>query len=100
MRMLLGLIPLDKGTILFNDKDIKEWKEELFENVGCFIDSPTYYPNLTAYENLAYVQKMINEPLDEIDRVLKLQEYIKQRIKSERFFFRNETKARYFLCYS
>ncbi len=43
---------------------------------------------------------MINEPLDEIDRVLKLQEYIKQRIKSERFFFRNETKARYFLCYS
>ncbi len=24
MRMLLGLIPLDKGTILFNDKDIKK----------------------------------------------------------------------------
>ncbi|MEB9166265.1 ATP-binding cassette domain-containing protein, partial [Bacillus cereus] len=28
MRMLLGLIPLDKGTILFNNKDIKDWKEE------------------------------------------------------------------------
>ncbi|EEK70160.1 ABC transporter [Bacillus mycoides] len=86
MRMLLGLIPSDEGTILFDNKDIKEWKEELFENVGCFIDSPTYYPNLTAYENLAYVQKMINKPLDEIDRVLKTTGIYKAKDKKVKDF--------------
>ena len=86
MRMLLGLIPLDKGTILFNNKDIKEWKEKLFENVGCFIDSPTYYPNLTAYENLAYVQNMINKPLEEIDRVLKTTGIYKAKDKKVKDF--------------
>ena len=37
MRMLLGLIPLDKGTILFNDKDIKEWKENYLKMWGVLL---------------------------------------------------------------
>lgn len=70
MRILVGLIEADEGEILFKGKNIKKWSKSLFNHVGCFIDSPSYYPNLTAYENLAYIQKITDKPLAEVDRVL------------------------------
>ncbi|WP_107894924.1 ABC transporter ATP-binding protein [Lysinibacillus mangiferihumi] len=70
MRILVGLIEADEGEILFKGKNIKKWRKSLFNHVGCFIDSPSYYPNLTAYENLAYIQKITDKPLAEVDRVL------------------------------
>lgn len=72
MRMLIGLLKPDEGEILFKGKRVSDWKESLFEHVGCFIDSPNYYPNLSAYENLAYVQKLIGQPMSEVERVLKV----------------------------
>lgn len=72
MRILIGLIEADKGEIFFKGKSIKEWNKSLFKHVGCFIDTPSYYPNLTAYENLAYIQKITNKPLSEVNRVLKI----------------------------
>jgi len=72
MRVLIGLIVADKGEIFFKGKNIKDWNKSLFNHVGCFIDSPSYYPNLTAYENLAYIQKITNKPLSEVNRVLKI----------------------------
>lgn len=72
MRMLIGLISPDEGEVIIKDKNINSWKESLFSQVGCFIDSPNYYPNLSAFENLAYIQKVINKPLSEVDRVLKI----------------------------
>ena len=72
MRILIGLITADEGEILFKGKNIKKWGKSLFNEVGCFIDSPSYYPNLTAYENLAYIQKIIDKPLSEVDRVLNI----------------------------
>ena len=72
MRVLIGLIAADKGEIFFKGKNIKDWNKSLFNHVGCFIDSPSYYPNLTAYENLAYIQKITNKPLSEVNRVLKI----------------------------
>lgn len=70
MRILIGLIAADEGEIFFKGKNIKEWNKSLFNHVGCFIDSPSYYPNLTAYENLAYIQKITDKSLSEVDRVL------------------------------
>ena len=70
MRILIGLIAADEGEILFKGKNIKEWNKSLFNHVGCFIDSPSYYPHLTAYENLAYIQKITDKSLSEVDRVL------------------------------
>ncbi|MEB2302192.1 ABC transporter ATP-binding protein [Lysinibacillus xylanilyticus] len=72
MRVLIGLIAADKGEIFFKGKNIKDWNKSLFNHVGCFIDSPSYYPNLTAYENLAYIQKITKKPLSEVKRVLKI----------------------------
>lgn len=72
MRILIGLIEADNGEIFLKGKNIKEWNKSLFNHVGCFIDTPSYYPNLTAYENLAYIQKITNKPLSEVNRVLKI----------------------------
>lgn len=86
MRMLVGLIPPDKGEVLFKGKSIRKWKSALFEHVGCLIDTPSYYPNLSAYENLAYIQKMIGKPLKEIDRVLHVTGIFKARDKKVKHF--------------
>ncbi|MER2007831.1 MAG: ATP-binding cassette domain-containing protein [Psychrobacillus sp.] len=72
MRILIGLIAADEGEILFKGKSIKNWNKSLFNQVGCFIDTPSYYPNLTAYENLAYIQRITDKPLSEVERVLKV----------------------------
>lgn len=72
MRILIGLIEADNGEIFLKGKNIKEWNKSPFNHVGCFIDTPSYYPNLTAYENLAYIQKITNKPLSEVNRVLKI----------------------------
>jgi len=86
MRMLVGLIPPDDGEVLFKGKSIRKWKSALFEHVGCLIDTPSYYPNLSAYENLAYIQKMVGKPLKEIDRVLHVTGIFKARDKKVKHF--------------
>lgn len=72
MRMLVGLTMPDDGDVFYRGKDIREWKQSMFEEVGCFIDSPQYYPNLTGYENVASIQRVLRKPLSEVDRVLQL----------------------------
>ena len=68
------------------EKSIRKWKSALFEHVGCLIDTPSYYPNLSAYENLAYIQKMVGKPLKEIDRVLHVTGIFKARDKKVKHF--------------
>ncbi|MDX8047307.1 ABC transporter ATP-binding protein [Gracilibacillus sp. S3-1-1] len=70
MRMLVGLIKPDDGIIRYRGKELQKHKKAILKNIGCFIDTPSYYPHLTGYENLKYIQKVINLPISEVDRVL------------------------------
>ncbi len=51
MKMILSLISPTSGEIIVNDSDIQKGKDYLKE-IGSMIEEPSYYPNLTGYENL------------------------------------------------
>ncbi|WP_085994154.1 ABC transporter ATP-binding protein [Oceanobacillus senegalensis] len=72
MRMLVGLIKPDKGSICYKGGDLQQNKRAILKNIGCFIDTPNYYPHLTGYENLKYIQEILNMSIAEVDRVLKV----------------------------
>ena len=58
MKMVLSLVSPTSGEILVNGQNIKEDKTYL-NRIGSMIEEPSYYPNLTAYENLLVFQKMV-----------------------------------------
>lgn len=72
MKMLVGLLKKDEGKVFFDGREVSFLDEKLAKKIGVFISKPNYYPNLTAYENLIYLQKITNQPEEEVDRVLKL----------------------------
>ncbi|MBM7636336.1 ABC transporter ATP-binding protein [Streptococcus saliviloxodontae] len=58
MKMILSLVTPTSGKILVNGRDTKKDKTYL-DQIGSMIEEPSYYPNLTGYENLLVFQKML-----------------------------------------
>jgi len=52
IRMLLGLIHPDGGTVKLNGFDIRTEFKKAIEKVGAVVENPTYYPYLSGYNNL------------------------------------------------
>ena len=52
MKMLLGLTPPTSGEVEIFGKPIYGNEKKILPRVGCLIESPGFYPNLTATENL------------------------------------------------
>lgn len=71
MKMMTNLTPVSSGEITFGGKRLSECGER-YKLFGAFISTPSYYGNLTAYENLASVQQVLKQPVSEVDRVLGL----------------------------
>ncbi len=52
MKMLLGLSSISKGSIHMFGKPLDGNKKEFLGRIGVMIETPGFYPNLTAAENL------------------------------------------------
>jgi ABC-type multidrug transport system ATPase subunit len=52
MRMLLGLIFPDSGTIYINGTEFNNQRRDLLKNIGAIIERPDMYGYLSAWENL------------------------------------------------
>ena len=73
MKMLLGLIKNDGGTIRIDGKEMNDQNRiPILQQVGSLIEAPSYYGNLTAYENLQISCMLRGLPYGEIDRVLSI----------------------------
>lgn len=73
MKMLLGLITRDSGTIRIDGKELNDrTRIPILKQAGSLIESPSYYGNLTAYENLKISCMLRGLPFQEIDRVLSI----------------------------
>ncbi len=73
MKMLLGLIHPDGGRIRIDGMEMNEKnRTAILSRTGSLIESPSYYGNLTARENLRISCLLRKLPESEIDRVLKL----------------------------
>ena len=58
MCMLLNLVYPSSGEILLFGKDPKKYPKEVYSNIGSIIETPGFYENLTAYENLKVIAKL------------------------------------------
>ena len=52
MKMLLGLTQPTSGEVAIWGKPLRTNEKKLLPRIGCLIESPGFYPNLTATENL------------------------------------------------
>ncbi|MEB2300198.1 ATP-binding cassette domain-containing protein [Lysinibacillus xylanilyticus] len=72
IRMLLGLMKPSSGTIKMFQKDLTKERINILAKVGSLVENPSYYPHLTAYENLEALRKILGVPKSRIDEVLEI----------------------------
>ena len=58
MCMLLNLTYPSSGEIFLFGKNSKKYSKEIYSNIGSIIETPGFYENLTAYENLKVIAKL------------------------------------------
>lgn len=58
MKMLLGLTKPSRGTIRIFDKSLDKPEKSIMNRIGVMIETPGFYPNLTATENLEILSSL------------------------------------------
>lgn len=72
IRMLLGLMRPTNGSVSVFGKDLKKEKIPILKNVGSLVENPSYYPHLTAIENLEAQRKILGVPKSRMNDVLEI----------------------------
>lgn len=72
LRLLLGLLRKQLGTIEIFGKDFETNKLNILNKLGSLIEQPSLYGHLTAKENLEVYRKLYGAGKERIDDVLKL----------------------------
>lgn len=72
IRMLLGLMKPTLGQIEIFAKDLRKERIKILKRVGSLVENPSYYPHLTAYENLEALRKILDVPKTRIKEVLEI----------------------------
>lgn len=70
LRLILGLLRADDGQIRSFGKDITG--DRARTGMGALIETPSLYAHLTGRENLDLSRRLLNLPVGEIDRVLRI----------------------------
>lgn len=72
MKMLLGLTAPTKGSFTVDGKGFPEDRIAILKEVGSFIESPSFYANLTGRENLDIIRRILQLPRESVDEALEL----------------------------
>jgi ABC-2 type transport system ATP-binding protein len=73
IRMLLGLITPDEGTVkLFGENIHSPSRLKLLRRVGALVEMPSLYLHLTGRENLEITRRLLDADKKHIDRVLSI----------------------------
>ena len=62
MKMLLGLTAPTKGSFTIDGKHFPDDRLAILKEIGSFIESPSFYANLTGRENLDIIRRILNLP--------------------------------------
>ena len=72
MKMLLGLTAPTKGSFAIDGKHFPNDRISILKEVGSFIESPSFYANLTGRENRDIVRRILGLPADSVEDALEL----------------------------
>lgn len=70
IRMIMGLIRPDNGNVKIFGRKIGRNRSQYLADIGAIIETPGFYPNLPAYENLEITAKMFKAPEERINEAL------------------------------
>jgi len=62
IRLLLGLLRPNSGSILLNGEQLTQKRRELLRGIGALVETPSLYPHLTGQENLEVTRRILNLP--------------------------------------
>ncbi len=88
MKIITGLTPSYEGNIFINNENIKDkFKNKTHtKKVGCIIETPGFYPNLSGYENLKFFAELSGlDDLNQINTIVEnlgLQNAINKKVSS------------------
>ena len=72
MKMLLGLTAPTQGSFAINGKQFPADRISILKEVGSFIESPSFYANLTGRENLDIIRRILGLPQSAVEDALEL----------------------------
>ena len=72
MKMLLGLTAPTKGSFTIDGKHFPDDRIAILKEIGSFIESPSFYANLTGRENLDIIRRILELPKDAVRDALDL----------------------------
>ncbi|MHB8842093.1 MAG: ABC transporter ATP-binding protein [Candidatus Aquicultor sp.] len=73
VRMLLALIKPTNGFVEIMGKRISMNNAHIFKFIGSMVETPTFYPNLTVYDNLDIKRKLVGlKSTQPVDRAIEL----------------------------
>ena len=72
IRMIMGLIKPNGGSVKIFGNEISRNRAEYLAGIGAIIETPGFYGNLSAYENLEITAKMFKTEKNRINEVLEI----------------------------
>ena len=72
IRMIMGLIKPNGGSVKIFGNEISRNRAEYLAGIGAIIETPGFYGNLSAYENLEITAKMFKTEKSRINEVLEI----------------------------
>ncbi len=85
MKIITGLIKKYDGDVFIEDENIRDNKKHNTKQIGCVIETPGFYPELTGYENLLFFAEISGlkdkSEIDEIVKKLGIESYVNKKAK-------------------
>ena len=84
IRMMVGLIAANKGTITVMGHDINREREKALKNIGAVVENPELYTYLTGRQNLmqiAAIRRIAKKDVEEVIRLVNLEGRIDDKVK-------------------
>ncbi|MDR1202341.1 MAG: ATP-binding cassette domain-containing protein [Tannerellaceae bacterium] len=86
IKLLLGLEKTPIGTVYFDNKEFNANRQSILFNTGCLIETPSFYENLSAHENLKYLNILYKCGEQRIQYVLEIVRLTKDQNKKVKYF--------------
>ena len=84
IRMMVGLIAANKGTITVMGHDINREREKALKNIGAVVENPELYTYLTGRQNLmqiAAIRRIAKKDVEEVIQLVNLEGRIDDKVK-------------------
>ncbi|MDR1202090.1 MAG: ATP-binding cassette domain-containing protein [Tannerellaceae bacterium] len=86
IKLLLGLEKAQKNTIYFDNKEFNTNRQGILSTIGCLIETPSFYGELSAHENLRYLDILYKCGEKQIQYVLEIVRLTKDQDKKVKYF--------------